>query len=101
MARRATTGLAWVGGIGANGSGDIFLAFATGNHIRQRAAVSDVRMLSPDAMTPLFQAAAEATEEAILNALTGAETMTGLLGHTAHALPVDVLVEVMARYRPR
>jgi D-aminopeptidase len=57
-------------------------------------------MLSPDAMTPLFQAAAEATEEAILNALTGATTMTGLHGHTAHALPVGRLVEVMARYRP-
>ena len=100
LARRATTGLAWVGGIGANGSGDIFLAFSTGNHIRQGEAMSAVRMLSPDAMTPLFQAAAEATEEAILNALTGAETMTGLQGHTAHALPVDPLVEVMARYRP-
>ena len=57
-----------------------------------------VRMLSPDSMTPLFQAAAEATEEAILNALTGAETMTGVAGHTAHALPLDRLVEVMRRY---
>jgi D-aminopeptidase len=100
LARRATTGLAWVGGIGANGSGDIFLAFATGNHIREGEAMSVLRMLSPDAMTPLFQAAAEATEEAILNALTSAETMSGLHGHTAHALPADRLVEVMARYRP-
>jgi D-aminopeptidase len=100
LARRATTGLAWVGGIGANGSGDIFLAFATGNRICQDARISDVRMVSPDAMTPLFQAAAEATEEAILNALTGAETMTGLDGHTAHALPLDRLVEVMTRHRP-
>jgi D-aminopeptidase len=100
LARRATTGLAWVGGIGANSSGDIFLAFATGNHIRQGAQISDVRMLAPEAMTPLFQAAAEATEEAILNALSSAETMTGLNGHTAHALPLDRLVEVMARYRP-
>ena len=100
LARRATTGLAWVGGIGANSSGDIFLAFATGNHVRQGEAVSDVRMLSPDGMTPLFQAAAEATEEAILNALTAAETMTGLAGRTAHALPLDQLVEVMRRYRP-
>jgi D-aminopeptidase len=101
LARRATTGLAWVGGIGANGSGDIFLAFATGNRIRQNAPVSTVQVLSPDAMTPLFQAAAEATEEAILNALTSAETMTGLHGHTAHALPLDRLLEVMASYRPR
>jgi len=100
LARRAATGLAWVGGIGANGSGDIFVAFAIGNHVRLGEAVSHVRMLSPEAMTPLFQAAAEATEEAILNALTGAETMSGLRGHVAHALPVDRLVEVMDRYRP-
>ncbi len=98
LARRATTGLAWVGGIGFNGSGDIFLAFATGNHVRHGDAVAAVRMLSPEQMNPLFQAAAEATEEAILNALTGAETMTGFAGHTAHALPLDRLVEVMRRY---
>jgi D-aminopeptidase len=100
LARRATTGLAWVGGVGFNGSGDIFLAFATGNHVRQGEAISPLRMLSPDAINPLFQAAAEATEEAILNALTAAETMTGYAGHTAHALPSDRLVEVMRRYRP-
>ena len=58
-------------------------------------------MLSPDVMNALFQAAAEATEEAILNALTAAETMVGLHGRTAHALPLDRLVEVMRRYRPR
>ena len=100
LARRATTGLAWVGGVGFNGSGDIFLAFATGNHVRQGEPVSTVRMLSPDGMNPLFQAAAEATEEAILNALTMAETMTGFAGHTAHALPLDQLADVMRRYRP-
>jgi D-aminopeptidase len=100
LARRATTGLAWVGGVGFNGSGDIFLAFATGNHIRHDETVSALRMLSPDAMNPLFQAAAEATEEAILNALTAAETMTGYAGHTAHALPLDRLAEVMRRHRP-
>jgi D-aminopeptidase len=99
LARRATTGLAWVGGIGFNGSGDIFLAFATGNHLRSGEAISVLRMLSPDNMNPLFQAAAEATEEAILNALTAAETMTGSSGHTAHALPLDRLAEVMRRYR--
>jgi len=100
LARRATTGLAWVGGIGFNGSGDIFLAFATGNHMRQGEAISALRMLSPDNMNSLFQAAAEATEEAILNALTAAETMTGHAGHTAHALPLDRLVDVMHRFRP-
>jgi D-aminopeptidase len=100
LARRATTGLAWVGGIGANSSGDIFLAFATGNHVRQAEAISNVRMLSSDNMTALFLGAAEATEEAILNALTAADTMTGVQGHTARAVPLDTLTEVMRRYRP-
>jgi D-aminopeptidase len=100
LARRATTGLAWVGGVGANGSGDIFLAFSTGNHIGQRDKLSEVRMLAPEGMTSLFRAAAEATEEAILNALTMAETMTGREGRVVHSLPLDRLQEVMARYRP-
>ncbi len=51
LARRATTGLAWVGGIGANGSGDIFLAFSTANHIRQGEPIATVRMIAPDGMT--------------------------------------------------
>jgi D-aminopeptidase len=100
LARRATTGLSWVGGIGANGSGDIFIAFSTGNHIGQKDKITNVRMLAPDAMTSLFQAAAEATEEAILNALCMAETMSGRNGRTVHALPLDLLQEVMQRYRP-
>ena len=101
LARRATTGLAWVGGFGANGSGDIFLAFSTGNHVGQNDRISNMRMLAPDAMTSLFQAAAEATEEAILNAMCMAETMSGREGRTVHALPLDLLQEVMQRYRPR
>lgn len=99
LARRATTGLAWVGGIGSNGSGDIFIAFSTGNAVRQGDAVSDVRMLAPEAMTNLFQAAAEATEEAILNAMCAAETMAGREGRVIHALPHDLLVRAMAEYR--
>jgi D-aminopeptidase len=101
LARRATTGLAWVGGYGTNGSGDIFIAFSTANHIGQSDKVAHVRMLNPDAMTNLFRAAAEATEEAILNALCKAETMTGRDGHVIHALPLDRLQEVVRRYRPR
>ncbi len=99
LARRATTGLAWVGGFGANTSGDIFLAFSTGNRVPRSAKIADVRMIAPDQITPLFQAAAEATEEAILNALTAAETMTGYKGRTVHALPLDRLQEVMREYR--
>ena len=100
LARRATTGLAWVGGIGANSSGDIFLAFSTANHIGQNDKITTVRMLAADAMTSLFRAAAEATEEAILNAMTAAETMTGQHGRTIHALPLDRLQTTMRRYRP-
>jgi D-aminopeptidase len=55
-------------------------------------------MIAPDEMTPLFQAAAEATEEAILNALVAADTMTGRDGITAHRLDHGTLVEVMTRY---
>lgn len=101
LARRATTGLAWVGGYGANSSGDIFLGFSTGNRISGSAAMSDVRMLGLDACTPLFQAAAEATEEAIWNALCAAETMTGFKGRTAYAIPHDLLQAAVARYSRR
>jgi len=101
LARRATTGIAWVGGIGGNGSGDIFLAFSTGNHIGYKDRMTNVRMIAPDAMTVLFQAAAEATEEAVLNALTAAETMEGQMGRVVQALPLDRLQEVMRRYRTR
>jgi D-aminopeptidase len=101
LARRATIGLAWAGGIGANSSGDLFLAFSTANRVPADAPHANVRMLAAERLTPLFRAAAEATEEAILNALTAAESMTGFRGHTIHALPLDRLQEVMARYRPR
>lgn len=96
LAQRGTVGLARVGGIGANSSGDIFFCFATGNRglpgaeARSRQ-VSDCRMISPDAMTPLFEACAEATEEAILNAMCMATTTTGINGRTVHALPLERL----------
>jgi D-aminopeptidase len=103
LAQRATIGLARMGSVGGNSSGDLFLAFATGNRglprTREQAPQGHlVRMLANDAMTSLFQAAAEATEEAIVNALCTATTVTGINGVTAHALPHDRLREVMARY---
>jgi D-aminopeptidase len=100
LARRATTGLAWVGGIGGNGSGDIFLAFSTGNTVRGGDSVSTVRSIAAESMTALFLAAAEAAQEAILNSMTAAETTTGFKGRTVHALPLDHLPEVMKKYRP-
>ena len=104
LARRAITGLAWVGGYGANSSGDIFIAFSTGNVVPpsqagDRLAPVPIAMLPSEAMTPLFLGAAEATEEAILNAMCMAETMTGWQGRTVHELPLDRLQELMARAR--
>jgi D-aminopeptidase len=105
LAQRAGLGIARMGSTGNNSSGDLFLAFATGNRglpPAQSAAGPpggvDVRMLPDGRMTPLFKAAVEATEAAIVNALLAAETMTGRDGVTAHALPVDRLIEVMARF---
>jgi D-aminopeptidase len=96
LARRATIGLARAGGMGHNGSGDLFLAFATGNHLPAGEERRRLEMLDHEAMNPLFTATAEAVEEAILNALCAAETMTGHLGRTAHALPLDAVAEAWA-----
>lgn len=97
LARRATVGLARVGGYGLNSSGDLFLAFATGNHVPAEATTPlELRMLPHAALDPLFEAAAEAVEEAILNALVAADTMTGFRG-TVQALPVERMLELLRR----
>ena len=104
LAQRAGLGVARGGGGGENSSGDIFLAFATGNRgLRpedDEAAPVEMRlrMLNDDHISELFWAAIEATEEAILNSMVAAETMTGRDGITFHALPHDRLLEVMRRY---
>lgn len=98
LAKRAAVGFARVGGVGHNGSGDLFLAFATGNHLPEAwNAPAGVRMMPNHHMNPLFSAVAEAVEEAILNVLTAAKTMTGFQGHTAHALPLDDLQALWQR----
>jgi L-aminopeptidase/D-esterase-like protein len=86
-----------VGGLGENSSGDIFLAFSTAG--RGQTLGGTLRALGPEAMTPLFEAVAEATEEAIVNALCVATTMTGIDGHTAYALPLDRLEALLRFYR--
>lgn len=95
LARRASIGIGRVGGLGENSSGDIAVAFSTAEGwaevIGESFAAIDVRMLSNHAMTPLFEAVADATEEAILNALCAATTTTGIDGRVAYALPHDVL----------
>jgi D-aminopeptidase len=105
LAHRAPLGLARMGGLGSTSSGDLFLAFATGNRGMPAAeatpdgnGVLNLRGLVDPALDPLFEATVEATEEAIVNALVAAETMTGRDGNTAYRLPQDRLVEVMRRH---
>ncbi|MEQ9135521.1 MAG: P1 family peptidase [Thalassobaculum sp.] len=101
LARRVSLGLARTGSIAANGSGDIFLAFSTAN----AEALSDDALAPgrldylPDAaLDPLFEATVQATEEAILEALLAADTMTGIDGRTVHALPHGPLVDLMRAF---
>ena len=102
LAQRVGMGIARMGSYASHGSGDLFCAFATGNRDLSRNAGEDdprptvaLRMLVDEHINPIFEAVAEATEEAIVNALLGAETMTGRDGITAHALDPDRLMEVM------
>ncbi|MFN8591845.1 MAG: P1 family peptidase [Thermomicrobiales bacterium] len=101
LAQRATIGLARVGGIGANSSGDIFIAFATGNRglpggEEKTALLTPCHMVVNERITPLFEACAEATEEAILNAMCMATTTVGIHGRTIHALPLERVRELVA-----
>ena len=105
IARRAPLGVARVGGLASTSSGDLFLAFATGNRgLPPTEAEADgtgivgVRGLVDRALDPLFEATVEATEEAIVNALVAAETMTGRDGITAHRMPHDRVVAIMRKY---
>jgi D-aminopeptidase len=99
LARRATMGLARTGSTSGNGSGDIFIAFSTANpHAAAGKGATTVTMLPNDELNPIFEAAVQATEEAIVNAMVGAETMTGIDGHKVFALPHDRLREVLKKY---
>jgi len=96
LCRRVPIGIGLVGGRGGNESGDIFLAFSTSNAgAFSRESSAAVTSLSNDEMTPLFEAVVDATEEAILNALAAAETMTGINGNRVHALPHDRLEQIV------
>jgi D-aminopeptidase len=99
LARRAAMGVARVGGLASNTSGDLFVAWSTANRIAARDPLHRVEMLAPDAMTPLFEAAIDVTEEAIVNALLAAETMTGYRGRVAHAMPVEPVIRALAERR--
>jgi D-aminopeptidase len=99
LARRATMGLARTGATSGNGSGDIFIAFSTANPGAAAAkAPVNVAMIPNDAINGVFEAAVQATEEAIVNAMVGAETMRGHQGHKVEALPHDKVREVLRKY---
>lgn len=107
LAQRASLGIARTGGAGEHSSGDLFLAFATGNRVAASdygslpPRIQDLQMLSDAFIDPLFHATIEATEEAVVNALVAAQTMTGRDGITAHALPHRLLVNALDRYGRR
>ncbi|KAJ5626169.1 peptidase family T4 protein [Penicillium lagena] len=109
LAKRATVGLARVGGYGHNPSGDIFLAFSTGNAIpvqtdsgqvdRFKARELDMSFIDDQSINGLIEAAADATEEAIYNVLCMAETMTGNQNRTVEALPLKRVADIMSKFQ--
>jgi len=99
LARRVSLGLGRAGSISGNGSGDIFIAFSTANSGAAAADhVVDLKMLPNDKLDPVFGATVQATEEAIINAMVAAETMTGIENHRVRALPHDQLRAVLKKY---
>jgi L-aminopeptidase/D-esterase-like protein len=88
-----------MGGIAGAGSGDLFIAFSTGpTGTPDFAGVARVAMLSDDVIDPVYEAAVQATEEAIINAMLAAGTMTGANWYRVEALPHDGVREVLARH---
>lgn len=99
LAKRAFMGLAQTGGIASNGSGDYVIAVSTAYQIPHETTNSfdEVKLLRNDNVSPLFMAAIEATEEAIINSLFAAQTTTGDQGHQVDALPVEKVVEILRK----
>ncbi|MGI9530471.1 P1 family peptidase [Lutimonas sp.] len=99
IAQRIPLGVGIVGGRGSNGSGDIFLAFSTANeNAFNRDETVTVEVFSNDRLMPFFEATVQVVEEAIINAMIAAETMEGIHGNKAYALPHDLLKETLKDY---
>jgi len=98
LAARAMLGLARTGSPSTNGSGDYVIAFSTANRIRASEPVRSTQTVSNDAMSPLFEAVVEATEEAIYNSMFKATTVTGRDGHRVEALPIEKTAEILKKY---
>ncbi len=102
LAKRAMLGLGKAGGIASNGSGDYVIAFSTANELRipfnsDKPFIS-TPLLQNDGTSPLFMAAIEATEEAIINSLFAAKTMVGRKGNKVYALPLDKVIPLLKKY---
>lgn len=99
IVNRVPIGIGLTGGIGTNGSGDIFIAFSIANpDAFQRSDFAKVDMLANDEIDPLLEATVQSVEEAIINAMIAAETMEGINGNKSYALPHGMLVEVLKKY---
>jgi L-aminopeptidase/D-esterase-like protein len=99
LARRVPIGIGRLGGLGTNGSGDIFVAFSTANpDAWSRSITVSLEMLPNDRMSALFEGTVQATEEAIVNAMIAAESMIGINDNEVFALPHDRLIEVLLKY---
>src|SRR6185503_8108562 len=100
LASRAMLGLARTGSPSTNGSGDYVIAFsiAAENRVRTTSGTRRVELLGNDAMSPLFLAVVEATEEAIYNSLFRATTVVGRNGNRADALPLERTLEILRKY---
>ncbi|MET1257922.1 P1 family peptidase [Flagellimonas sp. DF-77] len=99
VAQRVPLGIGNVGGRGANGSGDIFIAFSTANEgAFDRNEIVQVESLPNDQMNWIFQSTVQAVEEAIINAMIAAEDMEGINGNTAYAIPHDLLIATLKKY---
>ena len=100
LASKASLGLARTGAMSHHGSGDLFIAFSTANRVPHdpKECTYTMRVVADAHLDPIFQAVQEATEEAILNALTMATTTVGRDGNTAHAIPLDQLAAILKKY---
>jgi D-aminopeptidase len=99
IAERASLGIGKTGGLGSNGSGDIFIAFSTANPgAPASSGLAKLDMLPNDWINPLFAATVQATEEAIVNAMIAAETMEGINGHVVYAIPHERLRSILRKY---
>lgn len=102
LAKRTLLGMGKTGGIASNGSGDYVIAFSTHESLREsyqsESNLTGDRELRNDRMSPLFMAAIEATEEAIINSLFAAETMQGYQGRIVEELPVKTVLEILKKY---